>query len=54
MEVIQYSNLLFINHQPDRYYLIDTTKKSVKAINQNCFDLIKGLFALRQDLKELL
>jgi hypothetical protein len=53
MEVLQLSHLLFISHQPDSYYMIDTTKKSVKAVSQTCFDLISALVGLQQDIKSL-
>ncbi|WP_162847070.1 hypothetical protein [Mucilaginibacter gracilis] len=53
MEVLQLQNHIFISRQPDSYYMIDTSKKVVKAIDETRFDLISNLIALTQDIKAL-
>ena len=53
MKVLQLSTLIFISHQPDSFYMIDTRTYTVKAINETCFDLITNLVALQKDLKAL-
>ncbi|WP_428329024.1 hypothetical protein [Mucilaginibacter sp.] len=51
MEVLQLRNLIFISQPGNSYYMIDTNKKYVKAIEEDCYNLIEGLLALKQDIK---